>query len=115
MKGKKGGKERETRGDRRQEAQLLRTVIKGTINVYLSHPLCPFCPPPLPPLGAVFLIDSQESLKWLDRVVQRMCVISENHQLQPLVGMPLVILALGEEFMNENSAEVRHVTEVANR
>ena len=49
VKGKKGGKERETRGDRRQEAQLLRTVIKGTIYVHLSHLLCPFCPPSPPP------------------------------------------------------------------
>lgn len=117
VKGKKGGKERETRGDRRQEAQLLRTSYQGhylCVSLPSSLPLLSPSPSP-PPLGAVFLIDSQESLKWLDRVVQRMCVISENHQLQPLVGMPLVILALGEEFMNENSAEVRHVTEVANR
>ena len=65
--------------------------------------------------AAIFVIDSHHSLKWLDGVVQRMCALSDDHQLQSLVGMPLVILALGEEFMNENSAEVQHVTEVSNR
>ena len=68
-----------------------------------------------PPLGAVFLIESQEGLKWLDRIAQHMCVLSESHQLQPLAGMPVVILALGEKFMDGSSAEVQHVTEVANR
>ena len=82
-------------------------------------PHCPSLPSPLSPFphatGAIFVIDSHHSLKWLDGVVQRMCAMSDDHQLQSLVGMPLVILALGEEFMNENSVEAKRVIEVTNR
>ena len=92
-----------------------RTYCTYVCILVIAGPNSLFPVPSAPPPGAVFLIDSQESLKWLDRVALRMCVLSESHQLQPLAGMPLVILALGEKFMNENSAEAQRVTEVANR